>query len=96
MQAAAKGKAVSHYLQAVSPTDVLNNKRYKVLGTPLKDWLVCSQCKRQQLHHAQNGNDFERKCWSCGAGHTHFMYMDELARELIDEGQSENLYRFKR
>ena len=96
MQSAAKGRGVSVYLQAVSPSDVLTNKRYKVLGTPLKDWLVCSECNRQQVHHAQNGGDFARKCWNCGADHTHFMYMDELAREIIEADRSENLYRFKR
>lgn len=94
MQAAATGRNVKHYLQAVSPKDVLTNKRYKVLGTPLKDWLVCGQCHRQQVHHAQNGGDFESKCWSCGADHTRFLYMDELARELLPT--NENLYRFKR
>ena len=93
MQAAAKGRSVSHYLQAVSPHDVLTNKRYKVLGTPLKDWLVCSKCNCQQVHHSQSGGDFDKKCWRCGAEYTKFMYMDELARELPDD---EKQYRFKR
>ena len=93
MQAKATGKSVRHYLQAVSPEDVLRNKRYKVLGTPLKDWLACSQCNCQQLHHAQNGGDFDRQCWNCGSDSSHFLYMDELSRELP---ASENLYRFKR
>ena len=96
MQAAATGRNVKHHLQAVSPRDVLKNKRYKVLGTPLKDWLVCGLCNRQQLHHAQNGGEFQRDCWNCGADCTNFMYMDELARELITQERYENLYRFKR
>ena len=93
MQAAAKGRSVSHYLQAVSPHDVLTSKRYKVLGTPLKDWLVCSKCNCQQVLHSQSGGDFDKKCWRCGAEYTNFMYMDELARELPAD---EKLYRFKR
>ena len=88
------GRSVSCYWQAVSPQDVLTNKRYKVLGTPLKDWLVCGKCNRQQRHHAQNGGDFDTKCWECGADSSNFMYMDELARELLPT--NENLYRLKR
>lgn len=95
MQRAAKsGRRVTVYWQAVSPHEVLTNKRFKILGTPLKDWLVCGKCKRQQRHHAQNGGDFDAECWECGADRRNFMYMDELARELLPT--NENLYRLKR
>jgi hypothetical protein len=96
MQSSPKGKTrkISVYWQAVSPQEVLTNKRYKILGTPLTDWLVCSQCNRQQRHHAKNGGDFDAQCWECGADSSSFLYMDELARELLPSG--ENLYRLKR
>tara|TARA_R110000803_G_scaffold194358_2_gene257417 strand:- start:1306 stop:1593 length:288 start_codon:yes stop_codon:yes gene_type:complete len=94
MQAQGTGKSKRVRLDRVSARDVISKKQLKVLSTPLRDWLACSECRHQQLHHAQNGGDFDSACWNenCGADSSHFMYMDELAKEL---NPNEFMYRFK-
>ena len=92
-QAANGGRALTVYLQAVSAKDVLENKRLKLLGVALSDWIVCSKCNKQQSHHYQNGGDFDKSCWSCGASHKSFVYFDELARSVPPET---TLYRLNR
>jgi hypothetical protein len=92
-QAEATGSAVSVGLKAVTAEQVLKNNRFKLFGVPLKDWIVCSECNRQQLHHYQNGGDFEKECWNCGTSHKSFVYFDELARSVEP---TQKLYRLVR
>jgi len=93
MQSEGTGKPVTCYWDNVSADDVIKNKRLKLFGIPLSDWLVCSKCNSQQAHHAQNGNDFDKECWECGAPSSEFLYMDELARQLQPQ---QTIYRLKR
>lgn len=92
-QSAPSGRSMSTVLEDVSAGDVLNNKRLKLLGVSLGDWIVCSKCHHQQTHHYQNGGDFDQACWHCGADHYHFVYFDELARSVPPET---TLYRINR
>lgn len=87
------GRRLAVYLQAVRAKDVLKNKRLKLLGVALSDWIVCSQCNKQQSYHCHNGGDFDKSCWSCGASHKSFVYFDELARSVPPET---TLYRLNR
>ena len=83
-QSAGGGRKVSVHWATVTPHAVLTNGRLSVLGTPLRDWLVCGKCHRQQRNHSSCGADFDSHCWmdDCKASSDRFMYMDELAREL--------------
>jgi len=76
------GGSMTLYRQPLFAVDVLRNTRLKLLGVALKDWIVCSKCKHQQTYHCEEGGDFDRVCWRCGADHYHFVYFDELARSV--------------
>ena len=91
--ASTSGRRITSVLQEVSAGDVLNNKRLKLLGVSLGDWIVCSECNHQQTRHFQHGGDFNRSCWNCGADHYHFVYFDELAKSLPPET---TMYRINR
>lgn len=73
------------YPQKVTAGEVLRNTRLKLTGVPLKDWIICGSCKTQQMHHCEEGGDFDRDCWNCGASHYEFAYFDELARSVPPE-----------
>lgn len=88
-----EGRKISVRLQKIEAHEVLSNNRLRILKTPLKDWLVCSECNHQQRHHSQNGGDIDQECWNCGASKASFLYMDELANELLPTAI---IYRFQR
>ncbi len=92
-QAKATGGVIKVRLQEVSAADVLSNKRLKILGVGLGDWLACTKCNTQQIHHYQNGGDFQETCWNCGTSRYDFVYFDELARSVPPET---TLYRLNR
>lgn len=92
-QGKATGGRVGVTLKAITAGEVIRKRNLSIVRVPLVDWLVCSKCNHQQLHHSGNGGDFERTCWKCGADHYHFVYFDELARSVDPQ---EKLFRFVR
>jgi Zn finger protein HypA/HybF involved in hydrogenase expression len=92
-QQAGKGRGVSVYLEEVTAEQVLNNNRLKIVKQPLKDWIVCTNCRHQQLYHCRNGADFDTHCWNCLSDKSFFVYMDELASELDPD---QTIFRLKR
>ena len=74
-----KGSRVRVIKRRVTPQQVLTDKRFKLVGVKLTDWVGCFDCRTQQSKHAFNGADIPGRCWSCGS--TNLGYMDEVARD---------------
>ena len=81
------------YWSYVEPEEVLNNKRLRWCNIPLKDYHACPKCNSQQISHAQHLRLERTECWNCKAPREQWLYLDELARDLL--GTEERIKRSK-
>ena len=76
------GKSVTVRYKKVMASEVLNNNRLKLFGVSLKDWLICTECRRQQVNHAFDGANIPTECHYCGAEKDAFSYFSEYAASV--------------